>query len=93
MLVNALAVCAAQFAFVFLKAFQQRSVIHNTRWAVFPTSMTMAVFEVFVYASVASTYMAHGWGAAAVMAIAMGIGGGSGCLTAMSLHDRIMGRN
>lgn len=85
-------VAAAQFAFVFLKAFQQRSVIHNTRWAVWPTSMAMAFFEVFVYASAASAYISSGWEAAACVAFEMGLGGGAGCLCAMALHDRIMGR-
>ena len=92
MVAGAALVGAAQYAFVFLKAFQQRSVIHNTRWAVIPTSMTMAVFEVFVYASVAKAYIMSGWQAAALIALAMGIGGGTGCLAAMTLHDRILGR-
>ena len=93
MQVTAVLVGLAQFVFVFLKAFQQRAVIHNTRWAVVPTSMTMAFFEVFVYASIASAYITSGWAAAGWIAVAMGIGGGTGCLTAMALHDRIMGRN
>ena len=82
----------AQYVFVALKALQQRSVIHNTRWAVVPTSLSMAFFEVFVYASVASTFLAHGWASTALVALAMGIGGGLGCLTAMGLHDRILAR-
>ena len=86
------AVGLAQFAFIGLKAFQQRAVIHNTRWAVVPTSMTMAFFEVFVYASVAKAYLDGGWVAAAWVAVAMGLGGGLGCLAAMRLHDRIMRR-
>lgn len=91
MIAPAAAVGLAKFAFVFLKTFQQRSVIHNTRWAILPTSMVMAIFEVFVYASIAKAYLAHGWQAAALIAIAMGAGGGTGCLLAMALHDRIMG--
>lgn len=85
-------VAAAQYAFVFLKAFQQRSVIHNTRWAVMPTSFVMAFFEVFVLASAAKAYIDAGWGGAALVALEMGLGGGFGCLSAMALHDRIMGR-
>lgn len=85
-------VAAAQYAFVFLKAFQQRSVIHNTRWAVVPTSLAMAFFEVFVYASAAKAYISSGWQAAAWVALEMGVGGGLGCLSAMALHDKIMGR-
>jgi len=91
--VTPVAVGLAQFAFVGLKAFQQRAVIHNTRWAVLPTSMTMAFFEVFVYASIAKAYITSGWIAAAWIAVAMGIGGGLGCLSAMALHDRIMRRS
>ena len=86
------AVGLAQFAFVGLKAFQQRSVIHNTRWAVLPTSLAMAFFEVFVYASVAKAYLTGGWVAAAWVAVAMGVGGGLGCLSAMAIHDKLLAK-
>jgi len=89
--IQAAAIGGAQFCFVFLKAFQQRAVIHNTRWAILPTSMTMALFEAFVYANVAKVYIMSGTLAALGCAVAMGIGGGTGCLIAMSAHDKILG--
>ena len=79
-----LSVFAANFAFIFLKAFQQRNVIHNNYGWVVVTSNVMAVFEVYVVASVAK----HGvelW-----LVLALGFGGGTGCLAAMLLHNRFV---
>ena len=81
-------VLAAQFAFVFFKALQQRNVIHNNHIAVFPTSMAMAVFEVMVYGTIAATFIQHGALQALPLAVAMGLGGGLGCNVAMLLHNR-----
>jgi|GEM_PF-3569470 len=79
-----LTVFAANFAFIFLKAFQQRNVIHNNYGWVLITSNAMALFEVYVVASVAK----HGvelW-----LVLALGLGGGTGCLAAMLLHNRFV---
>ena len=76
------AVFVANFAFIFLKAFQQRNVIHNNYGWVIVTSLSMALFEVYVVASIAK----HGvdlW-----LVLALGLGGGTGCLAAMLLHNR-----
>lgn len=88
--VHIAAVGAAQFVYVGLRAVQQRFVIHNNRAFVVPTSMAMAAFEVFVYASIARAAITGTVWEAVYMAVAMGIGGGTGCLTAMRLHDRLM---
>jgi hypothetical protein len=75
-------VFVANFAFIFLKAFQQRNVIHNNYGWVVLVSNTMALFEVYVVASIAK----HGMDAWLVLAL--GMGGGTGCLAAMMLHNR-----
>jgi hypothetical protein len=89
-IIHLLALGAAQYLFIFLKAFQQRSVIHNTRWAVVPTSFTMALFEVFVLAGIAKTAVTGSTADLALVALVLGIGGGTGCLTAMRIHDRVL---
>ena len=77
---------AASFVFVFLKAFQQRSVAFDNYAWVLPTSLAMSATEVFVVANVAST----GWNLPLVLAI--GFGGGIGCLIAMVAHRRFTKR-
>lgn len=72
----------ASFAFVFLKAFQQLSVVHHRTWWIIPTSMAMAACEVYVVANVARV----GWG---WIVLAVGLGSGLGCLAAMFIHRRI----
>ena len=74
----------AQFAVVFLKAFQQQNVIHEN-WVLVPfTSMLLACTEVTVVLFVVAT----GWGAIPYM----GAGAGLGALGAMMLHKRLMRR-
>jgi hypothetical protein len=79
-----LAVAAANFVFIGLKAFQQRNVIHDNYALVVLTSNAMAFFEVYVVATIAK----HGmdlW-----LVFALGLGGGTGCLAAMLLHKRFV---
>lgn len=74
---------AASFAFIFLKAFQQRNVtFDNYRWVV-PTSILMASTEVFVIANIAH----KGWQPFLVLMI--GLGSGLGAIAAMFAHRRI----
>jgi hypothetical protein len=72
----------AMFAYVFVRAFQQRNVAFAHYWWVVPTSLVMAVFDVFII-----TFVAHqGWSVAIVLA--NGGGGALGCLSAIYLHKR-----
>lgn len=73
----------ATFAFIFLKAFQQRNVAFNNYIAVFPTSIGMAAMEVFTVTKVA----ANGWTLPVVLAI--GSAAGTGALAAMLLHNKL----
>jgi hypothetical protein len=75
---------AANFAFIFLKAFQQRNVVHDNYGWVVMTSNAMALFEVYVVAMVAKE------GFTAWLVFALGMGGGTGCLAAMLLHKRFV---
>lgn len=77
-----LALAAASFVFVFLKAFQQRNVAFDHFAAVIPTSIGMAAMEVFVVAKVAAT----GWSMGVVLAV--GLASGSGAMLAMAAHRK-----
>ena len=68
--------------FIGLKASQQRHVIHNDWLLVLPTSMLMAVCEVYVIAAIARS----GWSPSLVTAV--GLGSGLGAMGAMWLHNR-----
>lgn len=69
------------FVFIFLKAFQQRNVIHNDWRFIAPTSMGMAFVEYYVIALVAQ----HGYGVSLVLV--GGAGAGLGAMSAMFLHN------
>lgn len=81
-----LAVFAASFGFIFLRAFQQRNVTFDNYAAVVPTSLLMAATEVLVIANIAKS----GWHLPLVLAV--GLGSGFGALCAMLLHKRIFRR-
>jgi hypothetical protein len=71
------------FVYVFLRAFQQKNVMHsNYKWMV-PTSYGMGVCDVYLIVSIANgnhvLYMA---------ALAMGTGGAAGSVMATYLHNR-----
>jgi len=81
-----LAIFAASFGFIFLKALQQRNVQHSDFLLVIPTSMAMAAFEIYVIAQVAI----RGYGIDLVLA--WGFGAGLGATAAMALHNIFMQR-
>lgn len=73
----------AQFAFVFLKAFQQRNVAFDHYWPVLPISWCMFATEAYVITVIAS----RGWDFAFIAAV--GTAAGVGAMLAMLLHKRI----
>lgn len=77
-----LAAFLASFCFIGLKALQQRQVVHDEYLFIVPTSVLMAVCEVYVIHNIAVL----GWSAPLVLAV--GFGSGFGCLSAMFLHKR-----
>lgn len=85
-IIDLVALSGANFAFIFLKAFQQRNVAHLNWFPVLPTSFLMAVAEVVVIGSVAKAAIDGSiWGPV----VALSLGGGLGCLCSMYVHSRI----
>lgn len=78
-----LALAAATFVRVFLKAFQQRNVVGNQYAWVVPTSLGLAAAEIYVIVAVAMA----GFDLIAVLAI--GLSGGTGSIAAMLLHNHL----
>lgn len=76
----------AAFAFVFLKAFQQRNVAFDNYIAVLPTSLLMAAVEVYVIVNAAQN------GYSLFIVLAVGLGSGLGALAAMLTHKRLFTR-
>lgn len=77
----------ASFVFIWLRAFQQRNVAFDNYGWIMPTSLLMAVTEVYVIANVAS--MGYSLG----LVLAMGLGGGLGATSAALVHKKWIKRN
>ena len=75
------------FIYVFMRAFQQRNVIHNNYKWIPPVSYAMAVCDSFLIYSIAKH--ADAFYAIALIAFSAGTGGSIGCIAAMLLHDKI----
>ena len=73
----------ASYIFIFLKAFQQLSVVHKNYAWVLPTSMCMATCEVYVIATTAK----NGWG---WLVLFIGLGSGLGAMSSMWVHGRFI---
>ena len=73
---------AASFFFVALKSWQQLNVVKRQYGWIVPTSMLMALCEVYVVANVAK--YGFGW-----IVLWIGLGSGFGSLTATYIHWRI----
>ena len=74
---------AASFIFVALKSTQQLNVMHRAYWLILPTSMLMAVCEVWVIANAA----VQGWG---WIVLPIGVGSGLGSMFATYWHGRLV---
>lgn len=74
----------ASFVYVGLRAFQQKNVTGDKYGWVLPTSMGMAVVDVFLI----STLAKHG---VSLVVVPLGIGAGLGCIAAMALHNYLHG--
>jgi len=78
---------AAQFVNIFLRAFQQRNVAHMHYIPILPISTLMALTEVFVIGTIAIQTISNqiGWEEVAALAL----GGGTGCIVSMYLHNKV----
>lgn len=74
---------AASFLFVALKSWQQLNVVRRAYPWILPTSMLMALCEVYVIANVAQ--FGFGW-----LVLWVGLGGGLGSTCATYLHWRMV---
>lgn len=74
---------SSSLAFVGLKSWQQLNVVHRKYWWILPTSMLMAVCEVFVISKISS----NGFG---LIVLFVGFGAGLGSMAATWLHDYLM---
>ena len=91
-MINALLVGAANFIFIFLRAFQQRNVAFLHYWWVLPTSLAMSIAEVGVVGAVAieatgADHFIDLW----PMILAIAIGAGGGATASMFIHSRYLG--
>lgn len=77
---------AANFLFIFLKAFQQRNVAYDNYGWVLPTSFGLALTEVYVIASIAKS------GFTFPIVLTIGLAAGTGAWTAMKIHRRHVSR-
>lgn len=83
---------AANFVFIFLKAFQQRNVAYLHYGLVLPTSVAMAVAEIGVIGAVAiKATSVESYVQMAPMVGAVALGGGLGCLASMWIHHKLLG--
>lgn len=78
----AVAAFGTAFAYVFLRAVQQLNVTARRYLWVTPVSILMAASEVFLV----TTQVSHGAG---WIILPIGLGGGAGCVAAMSFFDWI----
>lgn len=83
-----LAVFAATFLNIGLRATQQRQVMAAQYWRMPPVSMGMAFCEVFVWGSVAKAALVGGAWQLVCVALAMGLGGALGSMAGTYLHAR-----
>lgn len=75
----------ASFGFIFLKAWQQRNVAFDHYWWIVPTSLMMAVFEIYVISNIAQ----RGFGLSLILSV--GLGSGFGALIAALAHKKFLG--
>ena len=76
----------ASMAYVFLKATQQLQVVHMEFRRILPTSLGMAVCEVFILVNIIRT--SDSIAGLVTLALCLGVGNGIGCIAAMRLHQR-----
>lgn len=84
MILRCLEMFAAVYAYVMLRALQQRNVAFDNYGWILPVSMFMACADIFIV-----VFIAHsGW--VWQLVLANGIGGCLGCLSAMWFHRRFI---
>lgn len=90
-MITSIGLFITNFIYIFLKAFQQKNVMHDEWKFVLPTSLGMAFCEVFVIGVIAKIVSSSEFDAMHLIinALAIGSGGGLGCMASMYLHGRL----
>ena len=89
----ALTIFCSMAAMVFCRSFQQKNVMHNHYALVMPTSFAMAGLDFVSYTLVLGETITNGFSAtAALFWLAAGFGGGTGCISAMYMHNRFVSK-
>lgn len=78
-----LALFSTTFVYVFLRAFQQKNVMHTKYLWMVPTSYGMGFCDVYII-----TTISHGDHVLWLAALSMGTGGSLGSVIATYLHNR-----
>lgn len=73
----------SSFIFIFLKAWQQQNIVHRAYYWILPTSMLMAVVEVYSISVMAKN--GFGW-----IVLVIGCGAGLGGTLSAYLHHRYL---
>lgn len=84
---------ASNFVYIFLKAYQQKNVMHSDYMAMVPTSFAMAFTEYMTVGIVAASFIQDGVIGAALSILALGIGGASGGCLGVYLNDKRRSNN
>lgn len=83
----------ANMIYIFLKAFQQKNVMHSNKVLMMPTSYGMACCEYFIMGSIALAAVSGGGLLNTIINIsAIGIGGGIGSVLACEYHDKYISK-
>jgi len=84
-----LIIFATNFAYIFLKAFQQRNVTWMKYSPIMPTSLSMAITQVYIWRVVAlRTNAGDSFLQMWPIILALALAGWLGCISAMYLHKR-----
>lgn len=80
------------FLYIFLKAFQQRNVAFlHYGWAAL-TNFLLVLTEVVIIGNIASVFIGGDLYSIMYSVLALGIGGGSGCIMSMYIHSKYLTR-
>lgn len=77
------------FMNIFLRAFQQKNVIHKRIGLIVPVSLLLAVGEMLTPAVFVTNFIDGSLQHIMIMIGCVGLGGGIGCIFSLHAHDRV----
>jgi hypothetical protein len=91
-MIEPLALFISNYVYIFLKAFQQKNVMHDNFKLVIPTSFGMATCEYFIMGTIALIAVnGQGFVHTAINVASIGLGGGLGSVCAMYYYKKLKG--